>query len=252
MIKAKESILFTLCIIGVYLVNIYLYDRQYHPTTVVSTPKVETQKIEPLEDLVLRVIDICNTKLSPAAKKAKALLFANIVPSYLAVRADQEMYALLVCIESKYDNTARSSVGAVGMAQIMPKYAQNFADLCNLGKLDPKDVEDPILNLSLGACFYSSLLANTKSTILAIAAYNAGANSSSVRELAKLGSPVPETASYVAKAALLKEKIEDKTNNGSNKTDKGSVPDGKGERIHNQRDDGSKPSEAPVSSKQVN
>lgn len=216
------------------------------------TPKPQLAKLEPLEDLVLRVIDICNTKLSPAAKKAKALLFANIVPSYLTVRADQEMYALLVCIESKYDNTARSSVGAVGMAQIMPKYAQDFANLCNLGKLDPKDVEDPILNLSLGACFYSSLLANTKSTILAVAAYNAGPSSSSVRELARLGSPVPETASYVAKAALLREKLDDKTNTGSDKADKGSVSDGKREGVRNQRDDGSKPGEASVSSKQVN
>lgn len=207
-----------------------------YPITSIAGPKVE-----PLENFVTRVIDTCNTKLSPASRRAKASLFSTIVPRYLPSRVDQEMYSLLICIESKYDNTARSQAGAVGMAQIMPKYAQDFANLCELGKLDSKDVEDPIINLSLGACFFNSLLKGTNSTILAIAAYNAGANSSSVRELAKLGSPVPETASYVAKAALLKEKLNDKT-------DKGSVSTREGERVPDQRDAGSGTSSTPVPS----
>jgi soluble lytic murein transglycosylase-like protein len=92
----------------------------------------------------------------------------------------------------------------------MPKYAQSFADLCNLGQLGKDDETDPILNLSLGACLFQHLLDTHKSNILALAAYNAGSASSSVASLKQLGNPVPETAAYVAKATYLKEKVEGK------------------------------------------
>jgi hypothetical protein len=186
-----------------------------------SSPPSEGEALSSLERFTLRAMAVCAAKLSPVRQATLARSISSIASRYIVRKEDRETYVILICIESKYDNKARSPVGATGLAQIMPKYAQNFADLCQLGQLDPSDVEDPIINLSLGACLYQHLTKELGSSILAIAAYNAGPNSSSVRNLAKLSNPVPETASYVAKSALLKEKMRE--------SDAGTVPDGQGE-----------------------
>lgn len=225
-----------------------------------------------LQEYSLKVMEVCGTKISPMRQSAIATSIEVVVPWYIKDRADQEMFVMLICIESRFDNRAKSPVGAVGLAQLMPKYAQNFADLCNLGKLEAGDIEDPTINISLGACFFSSLRKELKSSILAVAAYNAGPASSSVRNLAMLGNPVHETASYVAKAEMLKEKMKgakdtmkgakeqmddgqakgstEQNSTSKQDSDKREVPNGKGEGVPNQRGAGEEHSGAPTPSQQ--
>jgi hypothetical protein len=119
-------------------------------------------------------------------------------------------------------------MGATGVAQIMPKYAKEFASLCNLGELGPNDVEDTFLNLTLGACLFSHLLKQTSNSMIALAAYNAGERSSAVKELIRLGTMNLETANYVAKNAYLREVMKD--------AGKRTVPNGKGQGISYERD----------------
>ena len=215
----------------------------YVPAPATPAPG-EGASLPSLEEFVLRVMDVCAAKLSPVRKAVLATSISSVAERYIQQREDQETYVILICIESKFDNRARSPVGATGLAQIMPKYAQNFADLCSMGKLENGDIEDPIINLSLGACLYQHLTKELGSSILAIAAYNAGPNSSSVRNLANLANPVPETASYVAKSAMLKEKLKD------GKDNPGTVPDGSGEKGADRRDDGQERRDPPVPSEQ--
>lgn len=173
-------------------------------------PQEEEVAAKPTLDATFasRVMKVCGTKLSNAKTAVLASTLSTVVVRHIDSLEHQQMFILLVCIESKFDNKARSPVGAVGLAQIMPKYAQDFADICSLGKLEPGDIEDPTINLTLGACFFNHLTKELGSSILAVAAYNAGANSSSVKNLAALASPVYETAGYVAKASFLRERLE--------------------------------------------
>lgn len=175
-----------------------------------------TTSTEEFKGYVLSVMEQCRSPLSAVRRDVLAGQLANIVPARLDTRADQELFILLLCIENKFQSTGKSSAGAVGIAQLMPQYAQGFADLCNLGKLEPGDLDDPATNATIGACFFKSLLVQLKSPVLAVAAYNAGAASNSVKNLKALSAPVPETSAYVSKMAYLRETMNANKALGSN------------------------------------
>jgi soluble lytic murein transglycosylase-like protein len=84
----------------------------------------------------------------------------------------------------------------------MPEYAQSFADKCGIGKLTKGDLFIPEINLHVGACQYMSLLRLFRGDMLfALAAYNSGQNSKSVRALIadNREDMHPETRDYVEK-----------------------------------------------------
>lgn len=186
------------------------------PTEGSTELHLPTTPTEEFKGYVLSVMEQCRSPLSAVRRDVLAGQLANIVPSRLDTRADQELFILLLCIENKFQSAGKSSAGAVGIAQLMPQYAQGFADLCNLGKLEPGDLDDPATNATIGACFFKSLLTSLKSPILAVAAYNAGAASGSVKNLKALSAPVPETSAYVAKAMFLQETMRANKALGSN------------------------------------
>lgn len=74
--------------------------------------------------------------------------------------------------ESKFDETAVSHVGAVGMMQLMPDTAQWISEESGL----PADqLDKPEQNIPLGAWYLDYLLKKYENNeILALAAYNAG------------------------------------------------------------------------------
>jgi hypothetical protein len=201
-----------------------------------------------LEQFTLLVMKECGANVSQAKLSLYAQYIASVAESRIESYENQKLFIMLLCIESKFNNSARSPVGAVGLAQIMPKYAQNFADLCKLGKLQPGDETDPVMNLTLGACLFNSLTIQLGSSILAVAAYNAGPNSASVRNLTQLGNPVPETASYVAKLSYLKEKVDESAQPAQNNN--AAVPDGKRSGRASERDPVAERSPTPVPSVQ--
>ena len=95
--------------------------------------------------------------------------------------------SLLVAVaraESRFDTTARSSAGAIGVLQLMP------ATAAALG-VDPTD---PHANVVAGARYLRSLFNRFGSSQLALAAYNAGPTSVA----ASAGALPAETRGYVA------------------------------------------------------
>jgi len=120
------------------------------------------------------------------------------------VNQEHSLYWItLLSIESAFDQSAKSPVGALGIAQIMPAYVADFSRLCGFERLTERDLLDTYTNAILGACIFRSLIEQTGSVPLAAVAYNAGPNSASFKAAKKGDAPVAtETQGYVAKLWL--------------------------------------------------
>lgn len=99
---------------------------------------------------------------------------------------DPELFARLVQAESSFNPEARSPVGAIGLAQLMPGTAAELG-------VDPTD---PVQNLRGGARYLRQQMDTFGSPELALAAYNAGPGN--VRKYGGVP-PFSETQNYLAK-----------------------------------------------------
>ena len=181
----------------------YLWDE---PTVAVveEVPVI----IEPLIVYVDRVMSACNvTVLSPARRSILANQITRIAESSIKGRQEQEAFVLLLCIESKFDQRAKSPVGASGLAQVMPQFADGFGKQCGYEGLKGDDLQDSEVNLLIGACVFTHLVKQFDSIPIALAAYNAGAASSSVKNLKALTPGSAETTAYLAKHYVLRERV---------------------------------------------
>jgi soluble lytic murein transglycosylase-like protein len=99
---------------------------------------------------------------------------------------DPDLFTRLVEAESNFNQDARSPVGAIGFAQLMPSTAAELG-------VDPYDDED---NLRGGARYLRQQLDRFGDPALALAAYNAGPGN--VRKYGGIP-PFEETQNYVSK-----------------------------------------------------
>ena len=76
--------------------------------------------------------------------------------------------------ESRFDEEARSTAGAMGLMQLMPGTAYRFDKKLRLGIKSSHDILDVKNNLSVGALYLGSLVKEFGSYAPAIASYNAG------------------------------------------------------------------------------
>jgi soluble lytic murein transglycosylase len=107
--------------------------------------------------------------------------------------------------ESRFTPAVRSSVGAVGLMQLMPETAAELAG----GPLSGASLEDPQRNTDLGSRYLGQLLDQWQGDpLLAVASYNAGPGAvagwvspqlRSAPELWVEAIPYPETRLYVKK-----------------------------------------------------
>lgn len=180
------------------------------PITHVTQEPVEARPTTPLTEFVQKVMTECGAKGSEIFNSILGDRIAGVAEAEqrFTKREHREAFALLICIESKFNPKAKSSAGAVGLTQVMPQYAQEFATACGLGKLAPADLEYPEINLRVGACQFGRLIElHEGSVALALASYNSGANSPSVKRLSALVPGNPETDSYLAKFSVIKDKV---------------------------------------------
>lgn len=77
--------------------------------------------------------------------------------------------------ESRYQATAVSHAGAVGLVQVMPRTGAKVAALLGEGRYSPADLVDPATNLRYGVYYLSLLLKRFDGHFpLAVASYNGG------------------------------------------------------------------------------
>ena len=126
----------------------------------------------------------------------------------LVTREEREYFVGMIATESGFDREAKSSEGAIGLSQLLPRYAQEFSDSCKLGKIKDSDLYDTEISLILGACHFRELLKITNGNITAaLVGYNSGISSESFKQLmAGKNIDNTETASYATKIMYLHQK----------------------------------------------
>ncbi len=135
--------------------------------------------------------------------------------SYLVLREagerqiDPYLLAGLIREESRFDPQAFSAASARGLTQFVLPTARRVAKRIGLGKIEPRDLENPEISIALGAAYLEELFERFDGKApLAIAAYNAGEPQSALwsryslsDEPAELLTKIAfrETRSYVAR-----------------------------------------------------
>jgi len=133
-----------------------------------------------------------------------------------AARHDVSPYliAAVVEAESDWDATAQSSVGAVGLMQVMPSTASELAErkAVDAARFPPARLEEPRVNLEYGSAYLRYLVERYHEVETALAAYNAGlANADAWSEQ---GGDIrdriefPETRHFVLKVSRAKDRYE--------------------------------------------
>lgn len=150
-------------------------------------------------EFVGRAINISNPKTSSARWEVLSLMLAEVMEKRLTSQEEKTSWVALLAVESHFDGNLVSKTGAVGIGQIIPKFRNDFADLCKLGKVDEKDLKDDYLNATLSACYFHSLVKTFGNIQLAFIAYNQGAYSEDVKR-AKKGKSISEEPRKYLKA----------------------------------------------------
>lgn len=173
-------------------------------------PSLESQVSEG-QRYVQKVMTACGAKLSEAKVLILSSQIYTVAKQIFQEDSDRRWFYTLICIESRFNNEARSPVGAIGLTQVMPQYAKEFAKACGLGELDAKDLADSQVNLLVGACRFKELMLFYEGDVtLALAAYNGGMNSPTVKKVAAsdIRTGHPETVGYLAAAFVLEQRMQ--------------------------------------------
>lgn len=175
-------------------------------TVLVNPPAPKTSKYdqEGLTTLVLTAMKTVEARLSPVRRVLVAKLLARVAMETFENDDERIYWIAVVGRESHYEGRAVSKAGAVGLGQLMPKYAKDFGALCGMEAVEPEDLRDDQVNAHLSACYFKALVRRHDGVIpLALAGYNAGPNSKDVKNFRNLGSLNHESANYVSGVWLI-------------------------------------------------
>jgi soluble lytic murein transglycosylase len=117
---------------------------------------------------------------------------------------DPALLAAVIYQESKFDATARSSSGAIGLMQLLPATAEGIALHTGGTKFRLSDLNDPEINVRYGSWYLRHLLDKYGNEQLALAAYNAGQHNVDMWRAAGEGIQFGETRHYVNRVEHLK------------------------------------------------
>lgn len=138
----------------------------------------------------------------------------EIAASAARHRVSPYLIAAVIETESDWDPAARSSVGAVGLMQVMPATAD---ELARRGRVDaerfpPDELAEPAVSIEYGAAYLRYLVERYHEIETALAAYNAGlgnvdvwsAKGGDIREQIEF----PATKHFVLKVSRGKDRYE--------------------------------------------
>ncbi len=118
---------------------------------------------------------------------------------------DPALLAAVIETESKFNATARSDAGAVGLMQLTPNTAKGIAQYTGGSRFRISDLTNPDINMRYGAWYLGHLLTRYHGNeTLALAAYNAGEDNVDRWQREHVGIQFDETRDYVDKVERLK------------------------------------------------
>ncbi len=170
------------------------------------------ERLDPAMAALARAIGVPNVELRASEKSAARGIYLTglfPVPVYApsdGYRVDHSLVLAFARIESRFQTTATSPVGARGLMQVMPGTAKALG-------FDPASLNDPSVALSAGQKYIVQLLDNLNGSLLELGgAYNAGPGAVNRWISTKAGRedsllfvesiPVFETRSYVKRLML--------------------------------------------------
>ena len=181
------------------------------------------KKEKKLGTFVIDLMNEVNVKLSKTKKQVIAQTFVRVANDVFTKEEQKYQFALILALESRFDNSAKSPSGAVGIAQVIPRYVKEFASRCGLEDVSEADLTNVEISILVGACQFRALInhQNIKENIaLALFAYNAGINSRSFQDLVGMKNTSNlESANYVTKFTYLSNvmKLDQKLKEGDKK-----------------------------------
>jgi len=95
----------------------------------------------------------------------------------------------VIHVESRFDNFAVSSAGALGLMQILPSTGAELAAREGIPWFGPRSLFDPVVNVRLGTAYLDQLSERYRDTRTALAAYNWGPGH--IDRRLRLGTPIP-------------------------------------------------------------
>ncbi len=129
-----------------------------------------------LGGLVLALAAVHVTKPAPYARLLYPLEYEAIVRGHARnYRLDPALLAAVIYEESRFDASARSPSGAIGLMQLLPETAKGIALRTGGTRFRVEDLGDPELNVRYGSWYLRHLLDRYDGSVeKALAAYNAG------------------------------------------------------------------------------
>jgi soluble lytic murein transglycosylase len=134
------------------------------------------------------------------------LRYTAIVRGHAAnYHLDPALLAAVIEAESKFNASARSSAGAVGLMQLTPSTAKGIALFTGGSRFRLSDLTNPEINVRYGAWYLRHLFDHYhQNERLALAAYNAGEENVDRWQKAHEGIQFSETRDYVDRVERLK------------------------------------------------
>lgn len=171
----------------------------------VPPPEELKHSLEPLIETIKWVMEQpkCkgprSTEMSEVGKAFLAEKIERIITKIGGKRSEQEIYIGLICQESQFRPSARSSGSAAGLTQMILGTAQMEASNLKLGKITLDDLNDPEISITLGYTHFLRLVKEFNGNLArALAAYNGGSSGSTVKAMIKTGGlGAHETDAYV-------------------------------------------------------
>jgi soluble lytic murein transglycosylase len=107
------------------------------------------------------------------------------------------LLAAVIYTESKFDASARSDAGAMGLMQLLPETAKGIAIRTGGEGFVVEDLLDPEINVRYGSWYLRNLLNRYDDLSTALAAYHAGQGNVDRWRREGTGIQFPETQTYV-------------------------------------------------------
>jgi len=151
------------------------------------------------------VLYVLETEPAWYARLRYPLRYEQIVTGHARnYRLDAPLLAAVIYQESKFDPSAKSAQGAIGLMQLLPDTAKGIASRTGGGGFVVADLYEPELNVRYGAWYLRHLLDKYGDEETALAAYNAGQGQVDEWRAHGEGIAFAETRAYVARVEQLK------------------------------------------------